>query len=84
MKHCIHCGSTEDLTEHHVHPLAHFGTPRTNKFTVTLCRKCHDILETGILFLEAYVGGTKYGTRKKLKAHHYEKLLETFTRKKHQ
>jgi hypothetical protein len=84
MKICQRCGTSEKLTSHHVHPLAHFGTKRTNRHTIHLCEKCHHTLETGILFLEARLGGVKYGTRFKLHVSEYENAVRIFVKKKFQ
>jgi hypothetical protein len=80
---CQHCGSLTNITHHHVHPLAHFGSKRTNQYTVPFCEKCHQILEVGILFLEARLGGVKYGTRFKLHVTEYENIVRMFSKKIH-
>lgn len=38
---CQSCGSTENLTAHHILPVADGGTNRIDNL-VTLCRLCHD------------------------------------------
>jgi hypothetical protein len=81
---CQHCGEANEkkLTEHHVHPLCHFGSRRTNRWTVTYCQKCHREIETGILFLESRLGGVGYGTRFKLHSSEYENIVRQFSKKK--
>jgi hypothetical protein len=82
MKICQRCGTSANITDHHILPLAHFGTKRTNRHTIPLCEKHHQILENGILFLEARLGGTKFGTRVKLKAQEYETIANLFIKKR--
>jgi hypothetical protein len=84
MKLCIHCGETENLTKHHIHPIKWFGSRRTNKWTMCLCEKCHHTIELGILFLESQIGNVKFGTRFKLPAKEYENIAKRFTRKKYE
>jgi len=80
---CQHCGETQRLTYHHVHPVVHFGTRRTNKWTVPLCVFCHRTIEIGILFLESRLGGVKYGQRFKLHVSEYEAVVRQFSKKKY-
>lgn len=82
MKHCKKCRTSENITKHHVKPLCHFGSRRTNRETVYLCRHCHDTIETGILFLEARIGGVTFGTRYKLHESEYEYILKLYLNKK--
>lgn len=80
MKACKKCGTSENITKHHIKPICHFGSRRRNRETICLCRKCHDIIETGILFLEARLGGVNFGTRYKLHASEYENIVRIYTK----
>lgn len=80
---CVHCGTTANLSEHHVHPVCHFGTRRTNRWTIPLCISCHRTIEIGILFLESRLGGVKYGQRFKLHSSEYENIVRQFSKKRH-
>lgn len=79
---CLHCGSPEKLEEHHVLPRCHFGR-RNNRWTVTLCNRCHDNFETGLLFLESHIGNVGFGNRFKLHSSEYEKITKKFLKRKY-
>lgn len=80
-KQCQRCGTTDDITMHHVQPLKWFGSKRTNRWTVPYCEKHHKELEVGILFLESRLGGVKYGTRFKLHISEYENIVNQYSKK---
>lgn len=82
MKPCQRCGDNR-VTQHHVHPLCHFGTRRTNQHTIPLCEKHHREIEIIILAVESRIGGVKYGQRFKLHASEYENIVRQFQKKKY-
>lgn len=75
---CSKCSSTENLTDHHVHPRKWFGGGRGNKYTVKLCTTCHMRLERHILAVEAFVHDKPFGPRYRLGKEDYEKILRNF------
>jgi hypothetical protein len=83
MKRCNHCGSTENITRHHVLPVR-WWNKRTNKWTVPFCNSCHENLETIISIVESITSGKPIGSKVKLKASEYETIVKAFTRKKYE
>ena len=76
---CSKCGSTEKLTEHHIHPVVFYGR-KNNNLKICLCQYHHSKLEDAILAVESFIGNTTIGTRFKLERVDYEKILQSFLR----
>jgi 5-methylcytosine-specific restriction endonuclease McrA len=56
---CIHCGSTTDLTAHHI---AGYEDPYNTDMIVTLCRRCHGSIHGGNNSRRNRVAGTPTDT----------------------
>ena len=66
---CLKCGTTEQMTKHHVIPKTHldfFKLKPHDAPTVSLCAKCHRKIEEKILWTEAFHNRTRIGDRKPL------------------
>lgn len=79
---CLKCGTTHQITNHHVIPKVHlifFKIKRLTAPTVSLCCKCHRDIEKHILFSEALLNRTRIGERLPLpKVDDYWYILSIF------
>lgn len=79
-KGCYYCHDTENLTFHHIIPLANGGDNRINNF-LRLCDKCHKAVhsKTHSVIQESYnKNGTQWGRPKKDKPPNCNKILYKF------
>jgi len=76
MNHCKRCGSSENLSKHHIFPVCFFGK-QGNELLVPLCKNtCHTKVEAYILAVESFVGQKRFGTRHRLNKKQYLEIAQ--------
>ena len=71
---CWLCGSSKEITEHHIEPFNKRSPGKDGKGKIIVCRDCHNKIESIKSALEVCFGS------KKLSITEFKKVIKTFRR----